>query len=207
LTSQHLALNTALIDSNTLADNIPSTYLCIINSKIAGMANRELYNQMLELGYPSVGFAQGLATSLFMGEIVWNNLSSPRNLSPFIVFEQDPLSTTQTAQCLHLHLLSKNTKGKSLDKIKKSRNVEVKVPITFKELLQTLLFYSDITTVLFGPNCALMLSVRGTIFSICREKIIFKTRIKAGSNFPTYFLYAIEIHTQCWLGDCMRCED
>ncbi len=51
------------------------------------MDNRELYNKMSELGYLNVGFTHGLAASLFMGDIVWNNQSSSSNLSPFTVFE------------------------------------------------------------------------------------------------------------------------
>jgi hypothetical protein len=82
------------------------------------MADRELQNQMSELGYQDAGFAHGLAASLYLGNIMWNNCATPSNLSPFTVFELDPLSTMQTVRCLHLHLLSKNTRGKSLNEIK-----------------------------------------------------------------------------------------
>ncbi len=132
-TSQYPVINAVLINSDTPSNNIPSTHLCIINSKTAGMADRVLYNQMLELRHPNVSFSHGLAASLFMGDIVWNNWSSPSNLSPFTIFKQDPLSMTQTTQCLHLHLLSKNTKGKSLDERKASQMQEVKVPTNFEE--------------------------------------------------------------------------
>jgi hypothetical protein len=79
--------------------------------------------------------------------------------------------------------------------------------MTFKELLETLTFYSSIAKILFGPNSALVVGTKGTIFSICHEKIIFKTRIAANSNFPTKFLYTIDICTQCCLGDCMKYND
>ena len=99
-----------------------------LNSNTAGMADRELQIQMPELSHADAGFAHGLAFSLYMGDSMWNNQSSHSNLSLFTVFELDPLSSTQTARCLHLHHLSKNTEGKSMDKIKASQIQEVKVP-------------------------------------------------------------------------------
>jgi hypothetical protein len=147
-TSQCLVLNAASTNSNTPTEDIPASYLYIINSDTAGNADRELQNQMSELGYPDACFAHSLTTSLYLGDIMWNNHTTPSNLSPFTVFKLDPLSTKQMVYCLHLHLLSKNTKGKLLNEIKPSQIQEVKVPMTFKELLQTpyftlalLLFY------------------------------------------------------------------
>ncbi len=84
----------------------------------------------------------------------------PSNLSPFTIFELDPFSTTQAMRCLQLHLLLKNTEGKLLDKIKASQIQEVKVPTTFKELHQTLLFYLGITSILFGVGSAIVASIK-----------------------------------------------
>jgi hypothetical protein len=42
--SQHLVLNMSLTNSNTPANDISASYLHIINSKIAGMADKELHN-------------------------------------------------------------------------------------------------------------------------------------------------------------------
>jgi hypothetical protein len=41
-TSQRLVLNAVSIDSDSLAEEIPPSYLCIINNDITGMADREL---------------------------------------------------------------------------------------------------------------------------------------------------------------------
>jgi hypothetical protein len=109
--SQCLVLNAASINSGSPAKEIPKSYLRIINSNIAGMADRELQHQMSKLGFLDASFAHGLATSLYMGNIMWNTWTTPSNLSPFTIFELDPLSSTQMARCLHLHLLSKNTEG------------------------------------------------------------------------------------------------
>jgi hypothetical protein len=200
-------LNVASTDSNSPTGNIPASYVQIINSKTAGMADKELQSQILELGHADAGFDHGLATSLYVGDVLWNNHSTPSNLSPFTVFELDPLSTMQATSCLHLHHLSKNTEGKSLDKIKASQTQEVKVPTTFEELHQTLLFYSGITTILFGLRSAIVAGVKSFATAIQSEKIIFKGRIAADSEIPAKILYAMEIRIQRWLGECLKFDD
>jgi hypothetical protein len=104
--------SSSILDSDTPADDIPASYPQIINSDTAGMAGRELHSQMSELDFPDIGFAHGLAASIYVRDIMWNNKNSPSNVSPFTVYEQDPHSSSQTARCLvHLHLFSKNIKG------------------------------------------------------------------------------------------------
>jgi hypothetical protein len=206
-TSRRLVLNAALTNSNSPAKEIPTSYLRIINSKTAGMADKELQSQMLELGHADAGFAHGLAASLYVGNILWNNRSTPSNLSPFTVFELDPLSTTQATLCLQLHLLSKNTEGKLLNEIKASQIQEVKVPTTFEKLHQTLLFYSGIKLILFGLRSAIIAGMKSFATAILLEKIIFKGRIAADSKLPEKILYAIEIRIQPWLGECVKFED
>ena len=66
-------LNAALTKSDSPAEEVPQSYLRIINSDTAGMANSELQTQMSELGNSDAGFAHGLAASLYMGDIMWNN--------------------------------------------------------------------------------------------------------------------------------------
>jgi len=142
-----------------------------------------------------------------MGDIIWNNQSSSSNLSLFTVFRLDPLSSTQTARCLHLHLLSKNTEGKSMDEIKASQVQEVKVPTTFEELHQPLLFYSGITSILFGMGSSLVARVNSLANAIKTEKIIFKGSIATDSDLPTKILYAMEIRIQRWLTECQNFSD
>jgi hypothetical protein len=89
-TSQHLVLNATSINSNSPTKEIPKSYLRIINSNTAGMADRELRHQMSELGLLDAGFAHGLAMSLHMGDIMWSTWTNPSNLSPFTIFELDP---------------------------------------------------------------------------------------------------------------------
>ncbi len=169
-TSQCIVLNAASTDSDSPAKEIPETYPRIINSETAGMADKELQSQMLALGHADAGFAHGLAASLFVGDILCNNCSMPSNLSPFTVFELNPLLRTQATRCLQLHLLSKNTEGKSLNEIKASQIQEVKVPMTFEELHQTLLFYLGITLILFGVGSAIVAGVKSFAMAILSEK-------------------------------------
>ncbi len=197
-------LNVASTDSNSPAEEIPMSYLRVINSNNAVMADKEVQSQMLELGYTDAGFAHGLASSLYMDDILWNNRTTPSNLSPFTVFELDPLLTTQTTCCLHLYLLSKNTKEKLQNEIKASQIQEVKVPMTFEELHQTLLSYLGISSILFGPRSALVAGVKSFATAIQTKKIIFKGCIATDSNFPTKILYAMEIRIQRWLGECQK---
>ncbi len=205
--SHRLVLNVASEDADEAADFIPSSYLRIINSETAGMADRELQSQMRILGHEDAGFAHGLATSLYNGDILWSSPNSPSNLSPFTVYELDPLSSAQNECCVQLHLLSKNTEGKSLKEIKASQKQEVKVPEMFEELVQSFVFYFGITTILFRKKSALVNGISGLIYCMRQNKIVFKTRIAGNNEFATKFIFAVEIRIQRWLKACMTYDD
>jgi hypothetical protein len=72
-------LNAASINSDSPAKEIPKSYLRIINSNTAGIADRELQHQMSELGLLDANLSHGLATSLYMGDIMWNTQTTPSN--------------------------------------------------------------------------------------------------------------------------------
>ena len=205
--SKRLVLNAASTNGDTAAEDIPESYLRIINSETAGMADKELYNQMTALGFPDVGFAHGLASAIHIGDLLWTNKHSPSNVSLFTVYEQDPLSTTQASRYLHLHLLSKNTEGKSMDEIKASQKQEVKVPATYEEMVQSLHFYGGISEILYGPNSALTTGIKSVIFYLQKEKMTFKTRIAGDREYAAKFLYALEIRIQRWKGECQQEKD
>ena len=203
-TSRRLVLNAVSTNRDFPADDIPASYLSIINRDTAGMANKELQSKMTGLFLSDAGFAHGLAASLYAGALKWNNRTTPSTLSAFTVFKLDPLSATQSERCMQLHILSKNTKGKLLKEIKESQIQEVKVPRSFEELHQVLLFYSGITSILFGTGSTLVVGVKLFASAILTVKIIFKERIAANSNLPTKKLYAMEIRIQHWLGECKK---
>ena len=174
-------LNAASTDSNFPADDIPASYLSIININTASMTQP---------------LRRGVLTSLYVGDLKWNNHTTPHNLFPFTLFELDPLSAMQSEQCMQLHILSKSTKGKLLKGIKASQIQEVKVHRLFKELHQVLSFYSGITSILFGTGNALVVGVISFTSAILTKKIIYKGRIAADGNLPTKILYAMEIQIQ-----------
>jgi hypothetical protein len=59
-TNRRLVLNAVSTDGYSPANKIPESFLRIINSKTAGMADKELQAQMSGLGHANVGFAHGL---------------------------------------------------------------------------------------------------------------------------------------------------
>jgi hypothetical protein len=65
----------------------------------------------------------------------------------------------------------------------------IQVPASFEELLQNLLFYSGITTILFGPQSALVVGVKTITSTIQSKKIMFKTCVAADAKFQTKFSY------------------
>ncbi len=69
-TSQLLVINAASTDRDSPAEEIPASYLQIINSKTASMADKELQTQMSALGHADVDFAHGLTASLYIGDIL-----------------------------------------------------------------------------------------------------------------------------------------
>jgi hypothetical protein len=52
-----------------------------------------------------------------------------------------------------------------------------------------------------------MVGVLTNAYAIQTKKIIFKTRITADAEFPTKFLYTMEIRIHCWLGECLKFDD
>jgi hypothetical protein len=115
--------------------------------------------------------------------------------------------SAQGVWCVQLHLLSKNTEGKSLKEIKALQKQGVKVPKTFKELVQLFVFYSGIATILFEKKSALVTKITELTHCIHRNKIVFKTRIAGNKKFATKFIFTVKIRIQRWLRACMTYDD
>jgi hypothetical protein len=99
-TSRCLIFNASSNNPDKAAKSIPPSYLQIINSETAGMADRELQSQMRILGHIGIGFTHGLAASLYNSNILWSSTNSPSNLSPFTLFKLDSLSSAQGNRCI-----------------------------------------------------------------------------------------------------------
>ena len=87
------------------------------------------------------------------------------------------------------------------------RNQSFSKARTYKELVQSLVFYSGLTTILFGNKSALVNGIKTLIFCIRRDKITFKTHIAGDKEFATKFIFAVEIRIQRWLRACMTYAD
>jgi hypothetical protein len=83
----------------------------------------------------------------------------------------------------------------------------VKVPTTFKELHQTLLFYLGITSILFGLWSAFVAGAKSFAAAISSEKIIFKGRIASDRELQAKILNALEIRIQRWPGESLKFGD
>ena len=95
----------------------------------------------------------------------------------------------------------------NIEDIKALQKQEVKVPKTFKELVQLFVFYSGIVTILFEKQSAPVTGIMELIHCIRRDKIVFKTRIAGDKEFATKFIFTIEICIQHWLRACMMYDD
>ena len=91
---------------------------------------------MVALGHSDVGFAHGTAASLYNGSILWHGRDRPSNLSFFTLYENNPLSETQTLHYLSLNILSLNIDNKNFDEIKVSQKQTVTVPKDYPQANQ-----------------------------------------------------------------------
>jgi hypothetical protein len=103
-TIRHIMINVASTNSDSPAKEIPKTYLRIINSKTAGMADKELQSQMLALGHADTGFAHGLTQAstlvISFGIIAQCQATSPP--SPFLSW----IRSQQRRQCVASNSIS-----------------------------------------------------------------------------------------------------
>ena len=150
------------------------------------------------LGHSNAGFTHGLAASLYNGDILLSSTNSPSNLSPFIIFELDPLSSAQGDWCVQLHLLSKNTGGQISRGDQGFAEAGGESSRDVQDAVQSFVYNSGIARILFGKKSALVTGITELIHCICRNKIVFKTRIAGNNKFTTKFIFAVKIRIQCW---------
>jgi hypothetical protein len=166
------------------------------------MADRELHNQMPELDFPEVGFAHGLAASIYVGDIMWNNKNSSSNVSLFTVYALSAPNRTMPPPPPPL----KKIEGKSLEEIKASQKQDIKVSATFEEMMQSLRFYGGVITILFGLSCSCVECKEHHLLHPTRKGHL-QMQITADVEFAAEFIYAMEIRIQSWLGECQKFND
>ncbi len=58
------------------------------------MAQYKLTHQFKELGFPDIGFAQGMVQALYIGNFLYSNSSTPSNVTVFAFHKVEPLSNS-----------------------------------------------------------------------------------------------------------------
>jgi nucleoside phosphorylase len=98
------------------------------------MAQYELVHQFKDLGFPDIGFAQGTAQALFVGDFLYADSSTPSNFTVFAFHEQEPLSDSRQNDYLICQLVQIQGQKKSLDKIKASLKKTVHISTEFNSM-------------------------------------------------------------------------
>jgi hypothetical protein len=105
-----------------------------LNSENVGMAQYKLVHQFKELGFPDIGFAQGTAQALFVGNFLYADFRMPSNFTVFAFHKQEPLSDSCQNDYLICQLVQTQGQKKSLDKIKASLKHTVHIPPDFNSM-------------------------------------------------------------------------
>jgi hypothetical protein len=102
-----------------------------INLENVGMAQYELIHQFKELGFPDIGFAQGMVQALYIGDFLYSDSGTPSNFTVFALHEVEPLSNSRQKDYLVCQLVQTQGQKKMLDKIIASLKQTVHIPSDF----------------------------------------------------------------------------
>jgi len=70
-----------------------------------------------ELGFPDIGFAEGTAQALFVGDFLYADSSTPSSNFTVFAFHEEPLSDSSQNDYLICQLVQTQDQKKLLDKI------------------------------------------------------------------------------------------
>eukprot|EP00957_Ditylum_brightwellii_P130431 9950061-Ditylum_brightwellii.AAC.1 len=84
---KNMILMASAKDNNEATDKQVELCLCFINSETSALADQELNFMFEDMGYKEVGFVYGLTQSLHAGKVIYQDSSTPCNLSTFCFFE------------------------------------------------------------------------------------------------------------------------
>jgi hypothetical protein len=168
------------------------------------MAQYELVHQFKDLGFPDIGFAQGTAQALFVGDFLYNDSSTPSNFTIFAFHEQEPLSDSRQNDYLICQLVQIQGQKKSLDEIKASLKQTVHVPTEFNSMGTQFQLFAAACEVFFGDESVFCTSLRQLLITIGRNKKTFRDHIALDDLFVAKFMLAVDRRIQRWLGMCER---
>jgi hypothetical protein len=142
-----------------------------INLENVGMAQYELIHQFKELGFPDIGFAQGTVLALYIGNFLYSNSSTPRNITVFAFHEVEPLSNSRQKDYLICQLVQTQGQKKTLDKIKASLKQTVHIPSDFNSMGTQLQVFAAACEIFFGKESVCATSLRQLLIIVrCNKK-------------------------------------
>ncbi len=142
-----------------------------INSKNVGMTQYKLIHQFKELGFPDIGFAQGMVQALYIGNFLYSNSSTPSNFTVFAFHEVEPLSNSRQKDYLVCQLVQTQGQKKTLDKIKASLKQTVHIPSDFNGMGTQLQIFAAACKIFFGEESVCATSLRQLLIVVgCNKK-------------------------------------
>ena len=183
---------------------ISATCSRFLNSDNIGMAQYELVHQFKDLGFPDIGFAQGTAQALYVGDFLYADSSTPSNFTVFAFHEQEPLSDSRQNDYLICQLVQTQGQKKSLDEIKASLKQTVHVPIDFNSMGTQFQLFAAACEVFFGDESVCSTSLRQLLITIGHNKKTFRDHIALDDRFVAKFMLAVDKRIQRWFGMCER---
>jgi hypothetical protein len=84
---------------------LPKTCLQFFNQESMGMAQYDLVHQFKDLKAPDVIFASGTTNTLYIGQFLWADSSTPSNFTIFAFCKQEPNTDNHQEDYLVCHLI------------------------------------------------------------------------------------------------------
>ena len=182
---------------------ISATCSRFLNSDNIGMAQYELVHQFKDLGFPDIGFAQGTAQALFVGDFLYaDSRSTPSNFTVFAFHEQEPLSDSRQNEYLICQLVQIQGQKKSFDEIKASLKQTVHVPTDFNSTGTQLQLFTAACEIFFGDKNVCSTSMRQLLITIGCNKKTFRDHITLDDLFVAKFMLSIDRRLQHYFGMC-----
>ena len=188
-----MLLNFGSIDGVFPLEEIPATAKQFFNSKSVGLADQTLNEYFRDDGIHDCGFSEGLTTSLYHFNLLWENSIHPKNLSIFSFHTLSPDDTDQSSRFVVMHLQDKAGIGmKTSDDVKKATKQTIYIPISYQELLDRLKFFKTIIKVFGGEEGKNIEKWNDLIKGVKTNSQAFKAMASSNPKFIPSFAYKVD---------------
>jgi hypothetical protein len=185
-------------------DEIPESASLFFNCETVGKATQELTNQLKALGVIRPSFATGTIESLRNGDLLWENSTTPRNLSVFMFWKGAAGSPSAGSCALLLHFLDQSKKEKSEAEIKKALKQAVRVPQTYQDMMDQMLCFHGQLKVMFGKTGHLPAKYGELIFDLRQLQEVIEEGQQAHPKFCASIMYRADVRVHEFLKSCME---